>query len=198
MQNFEIMNATSDVPQWTRDCLNVFGYHDADDAVRYMREMFRNAVEVFIYPVGTATKASNTFATAAKGGVRGNDLSIVIDTNVDDPGKFDVITLLALEKVDTQTITTGADLVDTQWVTWKKGASFVKTASTPLTGGKNATPNGSDYQKALAAFEQLAFNILICPVTDEPTKKLFMAWTCLLYTSPSPRDRTRSRMPSSA
>ena len=28
----------------------------------------------------------------------------------------------------------------------------------------------------------------------------FMAWynTCLLYTSPSPRDRTRSRMPSSA
>ena len=24
------------------------------------------------------------------------------------------------------------------------------------------------------------------------------AWRCLLYTSPSPRDRTRSRMPSSA
>ena len=24
------------------------------------------------------------------------------------------------------------------------------------------------------------------------------AWNCLLYTSPSPRDRTRSRMPSSA
>ena len=26
----------------------------------------------------------------------------------------------------------------------------------------------------------------------------YMVWTCLLYTSPSPRDRTRSRMPSSA
>ena len=25
-----------------------------------------------------------------------------------------------------------------------------------------------------------------------------LPWTCLLYTSPSPRDRTRSRMPSSA
>ena len=25
-----------------------------------------------------------------------------------------------------------------------------------------------------------------------------MFWACLLYTSPSPRDRTRSRMPSSA
>ena len=28
--------------------------------------------------------------------------------------------------------------------------------------------------------------------------KLPEGWTCLLYTSPSPRDRTRSRMPSSA
>ena len=29
-------------------------------------------------------------------------------------------------------------------------------------------------------------------------KKLVEHFTCLLYTSPSPRDRTRSRMPSSA
>ena len=28
--------------------------------------------------------------------------------------------------------------------------------------------------------------------------KALIVWTCLLYTSPSPRDRTRSRMPSSA
>ena len=27
---------------------------------------------------------------------------------------------------------------------------------------------------------------------------IFLTWLCLLYTSPSPRDRTRSRMPSSA
>ena len=30
------------------------------------------------------------------------------------------------------------------------------------------------------------------------TAEAASAWTCLLYTSPSPRDRTRSRMPSSA
>ena len=29
-------------------------------------------------------------------------------------------------------------------------------------------------------------------------KNMDSAWNCLLYTSPSPRDRTRSRMPSSA
>ena len=31
-----------------------------------------------------------------------------------------------------------------------------------------------------------------------PMSELANRWTCLLYTSPSPRDRTRSRMPSSA
>ena len=34
--------------------------------------------------------------------------------------------------------------------------------------------------------------------TDELGIDLGWRWTCLLYTSPSPRDRTRSRMPSSA
>ena len=31
-----------------------------------------------------------------------------------------------------------------------------------------------------------------------PSTKTKAEWSCLLYTSPSPRDRTRSRMPSSA
>ena len=34
--------------------------------------------------------------------------------------------------------------------------------------------------------------------SDDPQKTLDHMRACLLYTSPSPRDRTRSRMPSSA
>ena len=41
----------------------------------------------------------------------------------------------------------------------------------------------------------LAFNT-ICDATEERQDAMFSF--CLLYTSPSPRDRTRSRMPSSA
>ena len=37
----------------------------------------------------------------------------------------------------------------------------------------------------------------IDPIQRMPPEE-HMLWTCLLYTSPSPRDRTRSRMPSSA
>ena len=35
-------------------------------------------------------------------------------------------------------------------------------------------------------------------ITERKTKKDWAVFICLLYTSPSPRDRTRSRMPSSA
>src|SRR5665811_654146 len=38
----------------------------------------------------------------------------------------------------------------------------------------------------------------VCPRRCRPPRKLHALYTCLLYTSPSPRDRTRSRMPSSA
>ena len=34
--------------------------------------------------------------------------------------------------------------------------------------------------------------------TNEVTEIVLKSYGCLLYTSPSPRDRTRSRMPSSA
>ena len=36
------------------------------------------------------------------------------------------------------------------------------------------------------------------PEKDETDLEIAFNWACLLYTSPSPRDRTRSRMPSSA
>ena len=41
--------------------------------------------------------------------------------------------------------------------------------------------------------------VIISPIVEAcPTEKKEAAMSCLLYTSPSPRDRTRSRMPSSA
>ena len=44
-----------------------------------------------------------------------------------------------------------------------------------------------------------AFNGLLKTLEEPPPSlKFILATTCLLYTSPSPRDRTRSRMPSSA
>ena len=67
-----------------------------------------------------------------------------------------------------------------------------------------ATPKEGMTEDALDYFRDVAI-----PVYDQVSGLLgaaacinnagqLMAWTCLLYTSPSPRDATLSRMPSSA
>ena len=66
--------------------------------------------------------------------------------------------------------------------------------------GVTATPMSSVAGGTLGAMGggQL-YDVLQSAITDEPTDFGTQAGkACLLYTSPSPRDRTRSRMPSSA
>ena len=55
------------------------------------------------------------------------------------------------------------------------------------------------FHSPLMAPAQQKFQAVLNPVTLHPPQvNIVMNVTCLLYTSPSPRDRTRSRMPSSA
>ena len=68
---------------------------------------------------------------------------------------------------------------------------------------KENTPNPTTELVYHSPFELLISVILSAQTTDiavnKVTKKLFdVANTCLLYTSPSPRDKRQSRMPSSA
>ena len=57
-------------------------------------------------------------------------------------------------------------------------------------------------RQTISAIEKGNYNpsvnlcIRICQALDKTLDDLF--WPCLLYTSPSPRDRQKSRMPSSA
>ena len=56
---------------------------------------------------------------------------------------------------------------------------------------------GSDWLKARYERLDLSYVELTAQERDEAVLKV-LDTLCLLYTSPSPRDRTRSRMPSSA
>ena len=73
-----------------------------------------------------------------------------------------------------------------------------------LVGGANASGNVGiieiEYQlRALQGFDLSRFAVTSSGVVGVGGFPLsFVTNTCLLYTSPSPRDRTRSRMPSSA
>ena len=57
----------------------------------------------------------------------------------------------------------------------------------------NNNPNGQDGGARVTSFEQRNGGPVICFKCGQPNHK-----TCLLYTSPSPRDLSTSRMPSSA
>ena len=88
-------------------------------------------------------------------------------------------------------VVTGVGIVscigsDTQEVlnSLKKGKSGISRNSTYADMGFRSHVSG-------------AINLDLAELIDRKTLR-FMSEACLLYTSPSPRDRTRSRMPSSA
>ena len=56
-----------------------------------------------------------------------------------------------------------------------------------------------DWERASFTMDEVRYKAVIKAFVDLYNKgKLYRGNSCLLYTSPSPRDRTRSRMPSSA
>lgn len=58
-----------------------------------LREIFTHATTVYCYRLGTgAVKPTTPMATAKYGGVRGNDITIVVAANVDDEELWDVTT----------------------------------------------------------------------------------------------------------
>ena len=83
----------------------------------------------------------------------------------------------------------------------RDGTSFIllkPTEAIPHGGGQVLTP-GSEAYATLEAFAARVKEPVVCETETVADEDAFAGVTiCLLYTSPSPRDRTRSRMPSSA
>ena len=98
-----------------------------------------------------------------------------------------------------------ANLLSEPWTVEKKTGGYYKVftpywraaqesldTSEPLAGPKALKAFGGDIES-----ERLEdWNLL--PSGPDWASKVAPHWTCLLYTSPSPRDRQKSRMPSSA
>ena len=141
-------------------------------------DLFKNISKGYFYRLnGNGEKATNTYATAKYSGTRGNDIKIVIEKNVDDETKFDVTTLLGMEKVDKQTVSSASGLVDNDYVVFKKEAELSVTASTPLTGGSNGTVNGQAHQEFLSKLETYSFNTLGCLSKEKVIEDLYIAFT---------------------
>lgn len=97
---------------------------------------------------------------------------------MDEEESYRVQTLMDFQVVDEQIVKQQAELIDNDYVTWKKEATLQETASTPLTSGTSGEPvTGTEYQAALDAFESYKFNALGCLATTDEIKKLFVSYT---------------------
>lgn len=169
---------TVESEDFQKDSVKIFGYSYDAEEVRNIREVFLHAKTLHIYRLNSGEKAANTFATAKYSGTRGNDVKIVVQVNADDDTKFDVVTYLLNDKVDTQTVQTAAQLVDNDFVTFKTSENLEANAGMALTGGTNLSAvTGTQYQTALDKLESFSFHTLGCVSTTQQIKALFAAYT---------------------
>ena len=156
----------------------IFGYAYNHPKLLALREIFLHATTVYCYRLGLgAIKAANAHATARYPGVRGNDLTITIAPNVDDPDQWDVSTILDGIQVDIQTVAQAGDLAANDYVVFNANTKLGATAGMPLTGGADAEGiTGDSHQAFLDKIEPYAFNAMCCPAADPTIVKLYAAY----------------------
>lgn len=170
--NDEVLMLTSEAFQ--KDSLALLGYGYTHDKLKGLREVFKNAHTVYLYILGTKTKASNDYATARMAGTRGNGIKVVITKQ---ETKFEVKILIDNIEVDTQLVAKASELIDNNYVNFKKEAELLATAGTALIGGLDGTATDTEHQKALDTLEAYAFNTLACLSDVKGIKDLYIDYT---------------------
>ena len=167
----EVFTVTS--ADFEKNCLSIFGYENTHEKMKGLRDLFLNASTLYAYRLNSGEKASNDYATAKCSGVRGNDLKVVIAKNADETSNFDVTLYLGETKVDAQTVKTAKELVDNDFVEYKKEAELQVTAGTPLANGTNAeSVTGLNYQTYFDKIESYSYNVMGIVSSDDSIKTL--------------------------
>lgn len=161
-----------------KNSLELFGYDYADAKLAGVKDIFKNARKLYAFKLNTGgDKASNDYATAKYKGVRGNDLNVVIENSLDEEATFVVYLYLGDKLLDSQAVTTAAELKNNAWVDWKTEASLQATAGSKLTGGTNGTASAAEHQTFINACESYPdINAIGYAGTEDAIKKLYAAW----------------------
>lgn len=161
------------------DIKDVLGYDITDDEMLLVREALKRARTLLLYRLNEGTKASATLGalavTAKHDGVRGNDITIVVEQNIDDDSLFDVKTLLDGREVDFQTAADASGLAPNNWVTFGTGA-LTATAGMPLSGGVDGEVTNADHTDYLAAIELHDFETIALVSEDATLKGVYVAF----------------------
>lgn len=171
----EVFTVTNE--DFQKNTQKIFGYAYTHDKMKYLRDLFLNANTLYAYRLnGGGTKASNEYATAKYSGIRGNDLAVRVQQNIDDPSMWDVITMLGTEKVDMQTVSDVKELSANDYVKFKDGFTLAVVSEAKLSGGTNGETTGTSYQNYADKIESYTFNTMGIATTEDTIKKLFISF----------------------
>lgn len=159
------------------DTTKKLGYPITHKKLLLVRESLKRAKKLLLFRLNEGTKATATLApltvTALHGGVRGNDITIVVQPNIDNETMFDVQTLVDGEEVDLQTVEKVEGLAANDWVTFSGAGALTESAGLPLTGGDDGTVTNADHTSYLEAIEVYEFNTMALVSEDETLKGLY-------------------------
>ncbi len=179
----EVFTVTAE--DFQKNSLKIFGYDYTNDKLKGLRDLFKNLKVGYFYRVNNiAVKATSDIATAKYGGVRGNDITVVIAANIDNEGQYDVITYLTVDgsktKVDSQTGTVWDDIIDNDYVTFKRTSDLSAgvTAGAMLKNGTNGEAvTSAQYQSYIDKIEPYYFNTMGVVTTENTLIDLFVQFT---------------------
>ena len=155
------------------------GYDITSPKALFLREMMKGSdttagpMRILLYrPTGTSgAKATATIGAltvnALYDGVRGNDITIIVQEQVENEGTYDVSTVIDGSIVDEQSVTDLSQLAANDWVTFSgTGTTITEDAGKALSGGTDPTVSATDYSNFLTAIEPYQFDILVYDGTD--------------------------------
>lgn len=154
------------------------GYDITSPQTLFLREMMKGSdvtggpARILLYrPAGTGgVKASAVIGalkvSALYEGIRGNDITVMVQEDPDTEGTFEVTTVVSGAVTDRQTVTGVEGLAGNGWVTFSGSGPLTDTAGTPLAGGADPQVSPSDYADFLQAIEPYRFDILVYDGTD--------------------------------
>ncbi|MCY9525479.1 phage tail sheath family protein [Paenibacillus larvae] len=161
------------------DLKNVLGYDITAQEMLLLREAFKRAKTVKLYRLANGVKAQGNIGDitleAKYSGIRGNDIKVSVEANIDDPTKFIVKTFVANEEVHRQIASNAGDLSSNNWVNFEAkmpDAPLTETAGVPLTGGTNGDATFQDYLDFMAAIDAHEFHTIAIPYEGQESSKL--------------------------
>lgn len=162
------------------DTMDVLGFDVNDPVLLLVRESLKRAKSLLLYRLNEGTKATAAHGdltiTAKYGGERGNDITVVVQSDIDNPGAFVVKTYVSGSEVDSQNVPGIASLKANDWVEFSGNGDLTATAGVILAGGANGTVTNADHTAFLSALELQDFNTVGLTNDEASLKAVYAAF----------------------